>query len=181
MPYVEIDCDGKFVTKESGRYVPPKLVSGKKYWMLVRGADDEHVWTFDLDPRHKVVKVVYVGSLNEYEVFLNDEDTVHRHQNSEAIQLTDDAIRNFRVAAAYKQVTYVLCANVFNVNYTVKPTPTVNANPSGSPEVQVKRQAQYTDMTCSTVLQWYPSGNIPEGWTPLESNEKTRSTVEVDT
>lgn len=172
MSHVEIDCDGKFVTRESGRYIPPKLVSGKKYWMLVRGADDEYVWAFDLDLRHKVVKVVYVGSLNEHEVFVKEDDL------SKAIHLTDANVRNFRVAAAYKQVTYVLCANVFNVNYSVKPT-LVSTELSASE--QVKKQAQYTDVTCSTVLQWYPSGNIPEGWTPLESNEKTRSTVEVDT
>jgi hypothetical protein len=175
--HVEIDCDGKYVTKESGRYIPPKLVSGKKYWLLVRGADDSEVLSFYWDPRHKVprdevVKVLYVGSLNEHEVFLKDSD------KSQAVLLTDGDIRNFRVAAAYKQVTYVLCANVFNVNYSVKPT-LVSTELSASE--QVKKQAQYTDVTCSTVLQWYPSGNIPEGWTPLESNEKTRSTVEVDT
>lgn len=175
MSHVEIDCDGKYVTKESGRYIPPKLVSGKKYWMLTTGADDSGILAFPGRSWTEIVKVVYVGSLNEHEVFLKNDD------RSQAVLLTDADIKNFRVAAAYKQVTYVLCANVFNVNYAVKPTLMVEANPSGSPEVQVKKQAQYTDVTCSTVLQWYPSGNIPEGWTPLESNEKTRSTVEVDT
>jgi len=170
--YVEIDYEGKYVTKESGRYTPPKLVSGKKYWMLTSGADDSGILAFPSKSWTEIVKVVYVGSLNEHEVFLRDDD------RSQAIHLTDSDIRNFRVVAAYKQVTYVLCANVFNVNYAVKQTP-VNTELSASE--QVKRQAQYSNVTCSTVLQWYPSGNIPEGWTPLESNEKTRSTVEVDT
>lgn len=76
MSYVEIDNEGKLVTKESGQYIPPKLVSGKKYWMLVTGVDDPHVLlqAFDSYPRHQAVKVVYVGSLNEREVFVKADD-----------------------------------------------------------------------------------------------------------
>lgn len=168
MSHVEIDCDGKYVTKESGRYIPPKLVSGKKYWMLATGADDSGILSFPSKSWTEIVKVVYVGSLNEHEVFLRNDD------RSQAVLLTDGDIRNFRVAAAYKQVTYVLCARTsdFQQKWSAAVIPTSE---------QVKKQTHHTDMTCSTVLQWYPSGNIPQGWTPLESNEKTRSTVEVDT
>jgi len=150
--YVEIDCDGKYVVKESGRFIPPKLVVGKKYWMLKNEAYS------DLSV-NKVIKTVYVGTMENSEIFLNESNL------SEALVLTDMQIKNFRVTEAYKRVTYVLCACISKVKFAVLE----------------KQQIHCAGVTWDTVLQWYPSGNIPEEWTPLESNEKTRSIVEVDT